>query len=64
MAIIEVIRKKDNDDKRFLAAVNGIDLDEEEKTSDVSDLMNARIAKDEGFGVGEGLGFMQMEGDE
>jgi hypothetical protein len=64
MAIIEAIRKKDNDEKRFLAAVNGIDLDEEKEVSDVTDLMNSRIAKDEGFGAGEGLAFMQMGVDE
>ena len=64
MAIIEIIRKKDNDDKRFLAAINGVDLDAEEEVSDVSDLMNLKVARDEGFGVNEGLGFMQMGVDE
>jgi hypothetical protein len=65
MAIIEAIRNKDNNDKRFIAAVNGVDLEEqEEKPGDVSDLLNARVAKDEGFGFNEGLGFMQMGVDE
>jgi hypothetical protein len=61
MAIVEAIRKKDNNDKKFLAAINGVDLDEEAKEpEDVAALKNAKVASDEGFGVGEGLGFMQM----
>jgi hypothetical protein len=63
MAIIEAIRNKDNDSKKFLAAVNGVDLEDEEP-GDIDDLMNHQLSKDEGFGINEGLGFMQMEVDE
>ena len=45
----------------FHAAINGVDLDEEQEPEDVSMLQNSRVAANEGFGVGEGLGFMSME---
>jgi hypothetical protein len=64
MAIIEAIRNKDNNDKKFLAAVNGVDLEEEEKTGNVEDLNDKKSATEEGFGINEGLDFMQMEVDE
>jgi hypothetical protein len=42
--------------------LNGIDLEEQSKEpEDVSALMNSRTASNEGFGVGEGLGFMSQE---
>jgi len=48
---------------RFLAAINGVDLDgqQEEATEDVTELQGRRAA-DEGFGAGEGLGFLEFEG--
>ena len=66
MATIEAIRSKDNNDKKFTAAINGVDLEgqDEEVMDDITDLNSARIAKDEGFGINEGLGFMQMGEDE
>lgn len=64
MATIEAIRSKDNNDKKFVAAINGVDLEKEEVANDVTDLNSARVAKDEGFGINEGLGFMQMGEDE
>ena len=66
MATIEAIRSKDNNDKKFTAAINGVDLEgqDEEVMDDITDLNSARIAKDEGLGINEGLGFMQMGEDE
>jgi hypothetical protein len=64
MAVIDAIRKKDNDSKKFLAAVNGVDLDAEEESNDVTDLQNRRVADLEGFGENQGLGFMRMGEDE
>jgi len=47
---------------KFFAAINGVDLEEGNKEpEDVAALRNANIASKEGFGVGEGLGFMSME---
>lgn len=63
MATLTAARDKDHRDKKFLAAMQGIDLDEESKGSeDVMGLMNSQVAKSEGFGINEGLGFMQLEG--
>ena len=60
-AVVDAIRKKDYEDKKFLAALQGVDLEEQSKGSeDVSDLKNARLSKEEGFGVNEGLGFLEL----
>ena len=65
MATMEASRKKEDRDRTFLAAINGIDLEEESQSSrDVSELQNKRIASQEGFGENEGLGFMQMGVDD
>jgi len=62
MATVEAIRSKDNNDKKFVAAINGVDLEEndQEISNDITDLNSARVASSEGFGLNEGLGFMQM----
>ncbi len=47
---------------KFHAAISGVDLDsEQEEPEDVTKLQNANIASREGFGIGEGLGFMSLE---
>ena len=43
---------------RFLAAVNGVELDDKSE-EDVVDLQGRR-AQQEGFGIGEGLGFIEL----
>ena len=43
---------------RFLAAVNGVDLEDKEQ-EDITELQGRR-ASDEGFGAGEGLGFLEL----
>jgi hypothetical protein len=62
MATIEAIRNKDNNDKKFVAAINGVELEgnDQEISNDITDLNSARVASSEGFGLNEGLGFMQM----
>jgi hypothetical protein len=61
-ALVEFSRKKDYDNKKFMAAINGVDLDEEDDSE--NDIIDNRgsIAEKEGFGIGEGLGHMQLEG--
>jgi len=62
MATLNAAREKDHRDKKFLAAMQGVDLDEESKgPEDVMGLMNSKVAQQEGFGLNEGLGFMQLE---
>ena len=63
MATLNAAREREKRERNFLAAIQGIDLEEESKDSgDVSLLKNSKLAKDEGFGINEGLGFMSMEG--
>jgi hypothetical protein len=65
IAAMEASRKKEDRDRKFFAAINGVDLEEELKSSgDVAELMNTRVASQEGFGVDEGLGFMKMGVDD
>lgn len=61
MATLNASRDREHRERKFLAAMQGIDLDEAEKEpEDVSSLMNARNAQSEGFGINEGLSFMQL----
>ena len=60
-AVVDAIRKKDYEEKKFLAALQGVDLEEQgREPEDISDLKNARLSKEEGFGVNEGLGFLEL----
>lgn len=60
-AILEASRSKEEREMKFTAAMNGVDLEESGKESeDVATLQNPNLAEKEGFGVGEGLGFMEL----
>ena len=62
IAILDAKRKKDYEDKKFLAAIQGVDLDENSgENEDVTTLQNPSRASKEGFGLNEGLGFIQLE---
>jgi hypothetical protein len=62
MATLNASRDKEHRERKFLAAMQGVELEDSSKeTEDVSTLMNSRVAKEEGFGFNEGLGFMQQE---
>lgn len=65
IALLDSVRKKDYEDKKFFAAIQGVDLEKDsqpvEDAGDVTDLMNPRIATKEGLGINEGLGFLQLE---
>lgn len=71
---LEEMNKKDLEDKKFLAALQGVDLEggsESSKSFDdvrrealgddprVNDIVNLKgnLAKQEGFGIGNGLGY-------
>jgi hypothetical protein len=45
---------------KFHAAINGVDLEDKEP-EDVAVLKSSNVSSREGFGVGEGLGFMSQE---
>jgi len=63
-ALLDASRKKDYDDKKFMAAMNGVDLESETpENSDIVDLKGF-AASQEGFGIDQGIGVMQMGEDE
>ena len=63
MATLTAARDREHRERKFLAAMQGIDLDEQDKEpEDVKALLDAKTARDEGFGINEGLGFMSQEG--
>lgn len=57
MLLLKSLREKINDERRFLAAMQGIDLGGQEK-EDVADFKDYQA----GFGVGMGLGH-ESEGE-
>lgn len=59
-ALVKALREKEERSMKFHAAINGVDLEEKEP-EDVAVLKSSSIASKEGFGVGEGLGFMSQE---
>jgi hypothetical protein len=67
VAIIDAIRKKEEREKTFLAALQGIDMTEgtssnkEDEISDVTSLKGFQAAE-AGFGIGLGLGYMEIGG--
>lgn len=56
LVTLDAMRKKDAADKKFLAALQGVDLDENSSEGeDIAKITGFR-AEQEGFGIGEGLG--------
>jgi hypothetical protein len=60
-AVLDASRKKDYEDKKFAASLQGIDLEDEKEVEDISALKFSNVASKEGFGINEGLGFMVQE---
>jgi hypothetical protein len=61
-AVLDASRKKDYEDKKFSASLQGVELNEEQEVSDIADL-KGYAANQEGFGIGQGLGFMSLGGE-
>lgn len=65
-AIINALRDKEARENRFMAAIQGIDLDENDTTApgqkDLGDIKNVNgyVAAQEGFGIGMGLGYGEL----
>ena len=57
MATLEAANKRDARDKKFLAALQGVDLDED-SSKEENDIVQVKgfMANQEGFGIGLGLG--------
>lgn len=58
------MREKEHRDRVFLAALQGVDLDEgtvrDDKPKDDIKNLNGYAAAQEGFGIGMGLGYMEV----
>ena len=64
IVIINSIREKEHRERKFMAALQGVDLDEEEKEeynprNDILSLVGTERAE-AGFGIGLGLGYMEV----
>jgi len=65
IATINAMREKEQRERVFLAALQGVELEESEKlldqskNSDITTLTGYNAAM-EGFGIGAGLGFMEV----
>jgi hypothetical protein len=59
MATVNASREKEKREREILAAVNGIDMNEEVVDTDIVD-NQGYVAQQEGFGINEGLGHMEM----
>jgi hypothetical protein len=65
--IINSIREKEHREHKFIAALQGVDLDEEEldqedKSRDILTLVGTERSE-AGFGIGLGLGYMEVGND-
>ena len=56
LVTLDAIRKKDAADKKFLAALQGVDLDEDSSQGEDIAKISGYRAQQDGFGIGEGLG--------
>jgi hypothetical protein len=62
MLTIKASREREDRERKFMAAINGVDLesdDEEDVTQDIADLRGLQ-ASNEGFGVGAGIGVIEL----
>lgn len=59
IATLEAYRKQKREEQRFMAALQGVDLNESEPAS-IDDL-NGYDAAQKGFGIGLGIGHSVME---
>lgn len=58
---LKASRDREHRERKFLAAMQGVDLDEnQEESEDVLELSNNRKSVQEGFGINEGLGFINL----
>ena len=60
MATLGAIVKKDFEDKKFMASLQGVDLEGEQKVEDIVSVTGSAASK-EGFGVGLGLGYVSED---
>lgn len=60
MVILSAVREKDYADKKFSAALQGVDLEDQEDNEDKDiTALRGTVAQDAGFGIGAGLGYVE-----
>lgn len=57
LATIAALRDKENSERRFLAAIQGIDIEEETAPPQDITTLSGGAAVKAGFGIGMGLGY-------
>lgn len=60
LATLNAQRKLRYEEQKFLAMIQGIDISDNDTTSDITDLKGAQAVQ-QGFGIGVGLGHATME---
>ena len=62
LIILKTMRDRDYSDKKFTAALQGADLETEEEEDNDITVLKGTVAKDAGFGIGFGLGYVEEIG--
>ena len=63
IAILNAIRDKEQRERKFLAAIQGIDLDDDQQDEgDITELSGYQ-ATEAGFGINMGLGYAEVGGE-
>jgi len=62
LIILKTMRDRDYSDKKFTAALQGVDLETEEEEDNDITVLKGTVAKDAGFGIGFGLGYVEEIG--
>jgi len=61
LKILDASREREHENRKFLAALKGIDLDKDNKPEDLADFKGVE-AYQKGFGIGLGIGH-RVEGE-
>jgi len=62
LKVLDASRLKDYEHKKFLAAIQGIDLDKSNESEDLADFKGIE-AHQKGFGIGMGIGHIVEEAE-
>ena len=62
MLTIKASREREDRERKFMAAINGVDLESGNEDTASQDIANLRgfQANNEGFGVGAGIGVVEL----
>lgn len=60
LVTVQAIREKEKSERTFTAAVNGIDLEQQQSELEDITTLKGRQANQEGFGIGQGIGAIEL----